>query len=189
MSVVAAREHERILATARELVGEYGYRAATMERIAEHAGVGKPTLYRWWPNRATLVHEALLDDVPEPAAASAGSLAGDVRAFADGVASFFDRPLVREAWFGIVAELREDGDAWAGVERTWLRPAAEQLRQRLGEAMARGECRPGIDHAVVLDLILGSCMAELAVPPRGRTSRRRRVDSVVAVVLDGLRPS
>ncbi|MEW9699802.1 TetR/AcrR family transcriptional regulator [Paenibacillus sp. SI8] len=36
-----------------------GYKKLTMEGIAKAAGVGKPTLYRWWPNIPTIVMEAV----------------------------------------------------------------------------------------------------------------------------------
>lgn len=55
-----ARAHERILASTRTLLAEVGYESVTMEGIAAHAGVGKQTLYRWWPSRAAVVLDAFL---------------------------------------------------------------------------------------------------------------------------------
>ena len=40
-----------ILRAARELLDELGPASLTMEAVAQRAGVGKPTVYRWWPNR------------------------------------------------------------------------------------------------------------------------------------------
>ena len=37
----------------------------TIEAIAERAGVGKPTIYRWWPSLADVVLEALLDQADD----------------------------------------------------------------------------------------------------------------------------
>src|SRR5664280_3203110 len=39
-----------------------GYGAMTIERIAARAGVGKQTIYRWWPSKGAVVFEALLED-------------------------------------------------------------------------------------------------------------------------------
>ena len=45
----AARQ--AILQAARELLADGGPGAVTMEAVAARAGVGKPTVYRWWPDR------------------------------------------------------------------------------------------------------------------------------------------
>src|SRR5262249_49741082 len=52
------QSHQAILAATLALLGDGGYRAATIEGIAARAGVGKQTIYRWWPSRAALVMEA-----------------------------------------------------------------------------------------------------------------------------------
>lgn len=182
---MSARQHDHILASARELLGDVGYGATTMEGIAARAAVGKPTLYRWWPNRAALVHEAILDGAIGASVPDTGSLAGDVRAFVEGTVAFFDRPLVREAWLGAVVELRDDGAALANAHARFLRPAAGAFRRRLQAAVERGECRPDVEPSVVLDTVLGACMAALIVPGR-RPPRARRVDALVGLVLRGL---
>lgn len=38
-----------------------GYDHLTIEGIAAEAGVGKQTIYRWWPNRGSLISECLLE--------------------------------------------------------------------------------------------------------------------------------
>src|SRR5580658_4901747 len=44
----AARE--AVLEAADDLLAEIGFAAVTMEGIAARAGVGKQTIYRWWPS-------------------------------------------------------------------------------------------------------------------------------------------
>jgi len=56
----AARNRQRILAAAEELFARRGARNVTMEEIARAAGVGKGTLYRRYPDRASIA-VALLD--------------------------------------------------------------------------------------------------------------------------------
>ncbi len=50
-----------ILRAARELLDELGPASLTMEAVAQRAGVGKPTVYRWWPNRHAVAMAALMD--------------------------------------------------------------------------------------------------------------------------------
>jgi AcrR family transcriptional regulator len=38
-----------------ELLHERSVRVLTMEAVASSAGVGKPTLYKWWPTKAAFV--------------------------------------------------------------------------------------------------------------------------------------
>lgn len=57
----AARNRERILSAARALMAERPISTICMEAIAERAGVGKGTLYRRFPERASL-YIALLDE-------------------------------------------------------------------------------------------------------------------------------
>jgi AcrR family transcriptional regulator len=158
-----ARRHDDILAAARAVVDEHGYEAATMEAIAVAAGVGKPTLYRWWPNRAALVHEALVAQVLPTEVT-------DLRGFVTGVLAFFERPLVRKAWLGAMAELAHDPMALAVARSAFLDPAADQLRAIVGD-----------DSGVVVDLVLGAGIAGLLLPGR-RPARAARVDAIVAAL-------
>jgi len=52
---------KKILAAAAELLDEGGLTAVTMEAIANRAGVGKPTLYREWPNAHAVAMSAFLE--------------------------------------------------------------------------------------------------------------------------------
>src|SRR5260370_10586304 len=47
-----------ILRTAMKLLGKNGFSDLTIEDVAGHAGVGKATVYRWWPNKAALIADA-----------------------------------------------------------------------------------------------------------------------------------
>ena len=51
---------DAILRAARALLDEAGPAALTMEAVAQRAGVGKPTVYRWWPNRHAVAMAALM---------------------------------------------------------------------------------------------------------------------------------
>lgn len=57
----AARNRERLLAAARELITECGADALTMDRLAERAGVGKGTVFRRFGSRAGLMMTLLSD--------------------------------------------------------------------------------------------------------------------------------
>lgn len=47
---------EAILDSARALVGEHGVTAVTMSRVAERTGIGRGTLYRYFPDVEAILH-------------------------------------------------------------------------------------------------------------------------------------
>ena len=56
----AARQ--AVLHAVDDLLVEVGYAAMTMKGIAERAGVGRQTVYRWWSNKAEILLEECVDD-------------------------------------------------------------------------------------------------------------------------------
>jgi AcrR family transcriptional regulator len=48
-----------------DLLVEQGYAAMTMRGIAERAGVGRQTVYRWWSTKAEILLEAVAEDAGE----------------------------------------------------------------------------------------------------------------------------
>ncbi|TWP54356.1 TetR/AcrR family transcriptional regulator [Lentzea tibetensis] len=59
------RARRAVLHAADDLLVDVGYAAMTMKGIAERAGVGRQTVYRWWTTKAEILLEAIIDDVEE----------------------------------------------------------------------------------------------------------------------------
>lgn len=51
-----------VLQAVDDLLVEVGYTAMTMKGIAERAGVGRQTVYRWWATKAEILMEAVAID-------------------------------------------------------------------------------------------------------------------------------
>src|SRR6187455_1661009 len=83
----------KILAAARSLLDERGLPGLTVEGIAARAGVGKPTIYRHWPNAQAVAMDAFLD-ASEPAIGDPGVGAplGALRRQLAGIAAVFASP-------------------------------------------------------------------------------------------------
>src|SRR5665647_58447 len=73
--------NEAIFAATLELLAEDGYAQLTIERIAARAGVGKASLYRRWPDKVSVVLEAVSRNPERPSAPDTGSLRADVLDF------------------------------------------------------------------------------------------------------------
>src|SRR6202162_5282033 len=50
-----AASHSAIMDAVYVLLQEKSVRDLTIEEVAKRAEVGKPTIYKWWPTKATLV--------------------------------------------------------------------------------------------------------------------------------------
>ena len=61
------QSHKAILDATLKLLGSSGYVDFSIEKVANEAGVGKQTIYRWWPTRADLVLEVWRDRLLPPA--------------------------------------------------------------------------------------------------------------------------
>ena len=81
-------------ATARLFVSK-GYDHLTMEGIAAEAGVGKQTIYRWWPSKGDIVADCLLDGLLLPDSLrpqNSGDIRADLAAWITGIFHVLDRP-------------------------------------------------------------------------------------------------
>lgn len=56
------KSRRAIVTATRELLQERGFDGLTIEAVAARAGVGKQTIYRWWPSRPALVADVMLED-------------------------------------------------------------------------------------------------------------------------------
>lgn len=63
------RSRTAIVTATRELLLERGFDGLTIEAVAARAGVGKQTIYRWWPSRPALVADVMLEDADKLLAA------------------------------------------------------------------------------------------------------------------------
>jgi AcrR family transcriptional regulator len=89
----ASERREQVLAVAGELFAEHGYHGASMEQLADAAGVSKPVLYQHFASKHELYLAVVRDAVEEMEAVVRRALAGteDNRARIHGaIAAYFD---------------------------------------------------------------------------------------------------
>jgi AcrR family transcriptional regulator len=175
----AARNRERILAAARRLIGENGVRHVSLEQIAAEAGVGRATLFRRFPDRASLLralldeHERRLQDAilagPPPLGPGAPA-ARRLMAFAEALLDL----TVEHREFLLGAETTEPlARLRTGAYAAW--------HLHVGALLA--ETRPGADPAVLADLVLGLYDAEL----QDHLHAQRDPEATRELVLDSVR--
>lgn len=106
-------EHARlaVLTAAAELLAKGGYENLTIEAIARQASVGKQTIYRWWPSRAAILTEALLEGMilqQQLAVRDTGDLRRDLTEWMSRVWTVLDAPQGRLLLRSLVAAATED---------------------------------------------------------------------------------
>ncbi|MGA8257574.1 MAG: TetR/AcrR family transcriptional regulator [Nocardioides sp.] len=144
------------------LIIESGYAAVTIAAIAERAGTTKPAIYRRWPSKAHLVHEAVFPDGESMSLPASASFADDVREMLRRTAAAFSEPAARAALPGLLGEITADPtlhtvllDRFSAV---WV-----GLDDRLAAAAEAGEVRSNLDPAALLEAISGSVLMALLI--------------------------
>jgi AcrR family transcriptional regulator len=145
----------RIRDATQALLVESGYAAVTMAAVARRAGVAHTTVYRRWPSKAHLVHEVLFpsDDalVIEPGSSAATVLTELVA----NIIENFSRPEARAALPGLLGEYQADRALQGRLSARFEPAISDAITAFLADAASRGEVRPGLDGATVLDAIIG----------------------------------
>ena len=156
------RSHQAIITATRELLVERGYPDVTIEGIAARAGVGKQTIYRWWPSRAALVLEAYLSsaDVVTPPAAGR-TVRADVRALLGWLIAVLREPTGGHVVAGLVADIQHDVDLAEGFHRDVVPARREAMVAALERGRARGEIRVDADLELAVDALHGAVFYRL----------------------------
>ncbi len=152
-----------ILAAARGLLDAGGLAAVTMERVAAMARVGKPTIYRYWPNAHAVAMAAFLETAttPEPGHRSPQAL-DDLRAQLAAIAAAFAARTGRNVKAMIAASEGETELAKA-FRSHFIAGSRAAGRALLERAADDGGLRQGLDLEVTLDLIYGPLYYRLLV--------------------------
>lgn len=145
----------RILAAANALLEEKGFRATTVEGIAERAGTSKVTIYRWWSSKAGVVLEAFLEYMAQrvPYRESASALA-DMHAQMAEFAEIMDgSPGTLLA--SLLAESVLDAEVYKEYVEHWIKPRRRDARRHLERAIANQELPAGVDLEMIIDALYG----------------------------------
>ena len=147
-----------------ELLGEGGFRAATMDAIAARAGVGKNTIYRRWDSKEELVADALAELATAPSPREPDDLYELLRTYLHDQERELADPRVGRLLPGLLGELEDNPEfAAAWIDRV-VRPRRHAIVEILAAALERGELREGVDPDVIADLLLGPPFLRLLFP-------------------------
>ena len=144
-----------ILASTLELLEITGFGELTIEAVAARAGVGKTTIYRWWPTKAVLVADAFMSSVVrETRFPDTGSIEEDIRTQMQRLAGIFRGPRGR-ILRSLIGGGQSDPELIAAFRNRWLLPRRAEAIAVLERAVQRGQLSPDIDPNMLLDTLYG----------------------------------
>jgi AcrR family transcriptional regulator len=144
-----------VLNAVQALVDKGGYPAATMEAIAARSGVAKTTIYRWWPNRPSLVVDLLFqvaaEVAPPPAGADpVGALRTELRLVAEAIDGLPGRILL-----SLLGETQHDEEVHKALMDRLFTPRRKATAKVIRQAQDSGELQPDVPPLVAVDLLFG----------------------------------
>jgi AcrR family transcriptional regulator len=183
----AAGAHDAIMDAVYALLQERSVRELSMEAVAKRAGVGKPTLYKWWPSKPALVfamfHERL---ARQPEAMTAATVEAFMRTRVRRLIDEF-----HDLFGKVIAELIAEGqsdpkillelyDQHIGVRRAHAAVEFEKGKRS-------GEFRADTDAELLVDQIFGPIYYRMLL--RIKPLDHAFGDALLDQVLSGVRNS
>jgi AcrR family transcriptional regulator len=180
--------HRAILEATRDLLTSDGYDRLSMDAIAARAGVGKQTVYRWWPSKAAVVAEAVIAGSLSAQAdppADTGDVLADLRAWMRSVATWYTDPRAAGMIRGLAAAAADrEFDArrlYAGITG----PTRDVLRSRMAGGVEAAQLRADADLDAAADALIGYLLYQV-LSRAGHTSEDS-ADGLVDILINGLR--
>ncbi|MFC4376396.1 TetR/AcrR family transcriptional regulator [Nocardia halotolerans] len=178
-----------ILRGAFELAGETGYAKLTIEAIAARAGVGKQTIYRWWPSKGAVLLDAFLmlseADDEEAALPDTGDLEADLKLVLRATVAELADPRFDLPLRGLTSAIMHDQVLAEAYVQRLQGPVDDLKRRRLAAAQAAGELAEDLDLDVAIAMIWGPLVDRWLLRTGPLTAEF--ADHVVEYALRGLR--
>jgi AcrR family transcriptional regulator len=171
---------QAILLAALGLVADVGYARLTIEGIAARAGVGKQTIYRWWPSKADILLEAgaAKADSHVPVT-DHGSYQADLRAFLEASYQMAGYPQFADLLRTMMAEAQIDQEFARRFRAAFLERRREALAVITDRARERGDLPTRPAPGTVADIVFGTIWYRIL-------ATRQPLDSSLADDLVGL---
>ncbi|WP_227999470.1 TetR/AcrR family transcriptional regulator [Nocardia australiensis] len=185
------RSRQAILAATRALTSEIGYGKVSIEAIAARAGVGKQTIYRWWPSKGAVIFDSFLAlsvdaDSQEMALPDTGDIEADLKLVMRATVAEFADPDFERPIRALNTEIINDPDLATQFHEKLARPVDEAKKARLRSAQQAGQLATDADLDLVLEVLYAPLFQRWL--HRSGPLTAEYADSLVDVTLRAFRP-
>jgi AcrR family transcriptional regulator len=181
-----ARSRQTILRASLELCREVGFARTTMDAIARRAGVGKQTVYRWWPSKAAVVMDAVNEEASEALGfADTGDVVADLRANMRSVVALLTSDMAG-VFAGLIGAAQTDPALARVLHEVAVEPPMALCRDRLAKARQNGEIRADVDLDAMVELLYSAFYFRLLL--RAEPVSDAQADTILDLCFAGLRP-
>jgi AcrR family transcriptional regulator len=181
-----ARSHEAIMEATSALLSEVGYAALTIEAVAARAGVGKSTVYRWWPSKGALAIDALSSGQPAPVIDDTGDVRRDLVSAVQGLIARLTSSAEGTIIPAMMADLVRDPELAERFRARLLRPRRALVATVVQRAIRHGDLMADVDVTLFLDACVGAVFYRTVVS--GEPITEASADQLVDLLLDGAAP-
>ena len=177
-----AASHAVIMDAVYALLQVKSVRDLTMEAVAKRAGVGKPTLYKWWPTKATLVLAMLCERMaPKLEKPTVLTAEESLRFRARSLIKAFNGPFGRIV-AGLIAEGQSEPAVLQEFFDRWISPRRNATITDLQRGKDAGELRSETEPELLNDAIFGAIYYRMLLRS-GPLTRRFGEDLVEQLIL------
>jgi AcrR family transcriptional regulator len=160
-----------------------GFTGLTIEQVAADAGVGKATVYRWWPNKAALVADAFANSVTQKLHfPDTGSVTRDIKLQMQQLIRIL-RSRRGRIMAHIVGAGQSDPTLIRAFRERFMMPRRAEAYGALERGIERGELPRGLDMDLTLDALYGAVYIRFLV--RHDSLSPEFIDGLVPMVLNG----
>lgn len=180
------RSRQAIIAAAIALISEHGYDRVSVEAIAKSAGVGKQTIYRWWPSKGAVALEALEDSLATVVDfRDTGDIVEDLRHHMRGVTELLGSTQIGPVIQGLIAASQSDPTLSRAHLDQVIEPTTVAWHDRFVQAQHNGEIRADADSYAIIDMLFGAMYFRLML--HTRPLEPQQIDDALDVAFRGLR--
>jgi AcrR family transcriptional regulator len=175
---------QAILDATYDLLKTAGFHQMSIEGVAERAGVGKATIYRWWSSKGVLAVEAFMEAVaPSIAFRETGSAQTDIER---------QMKVLAKAYRGRTGELLKEMIGFSQCDPEmrealfvgYLQPRREAAKATLQRGIDQGAFIPNLDLEALVDALYGPLVYRMLTGYHPIDDKF--IDKIAKVVFEGI---